>query len=99
MKKMRRLSIEYRHREVTITVEGSTLHVQDGNSDAARGASVCPACGGSWITMTAPPEGDLAAGVDHVLHMLQQSGLHVQASPAGELLICQSSFDKFKETL
>jgi hypothetical protein len=36
MKITKRLSIEFQHREVTISVAGSTLHVQDGEPNAAN---------------------------------------------------------------
>lgn len=97
MKRIRRLSIEFRHREVTITVLGSTLHVQNGNSDAANAPAACPACGSPWVTMVAPANEDVSAGVDRIHHALQQSGLHVQVIQAGQLQICQRSFEKLKE--
>jgi hypothetical protein len=97
MKSTRRLSIEFRHREVTITVEGSTLHVQDANSDAANAPVACPACGSPWFTMAAPADGDVPAGIDRINRALQQSGLHAQVTQAGQLHICQRSFEKLKE--
>ena len=97
MKKTKRLSIEFRHREVTITVEGSTLHVQDSEPDAASAPAACPTCGSPWITRVAPADGDAPAGIDHIRRALQQSGLHVQVSLAGQLRICQRSFEQLKE--
>jgi hypothetical protein len=95
----RRISIEYRYREVTITVEGSTLHVQDTEPDAANAPEGCPICGSSWITRLAPRDGDGPASVDRVRRALQQSGLHVQVTPAGQLRICKKSFEALKEKL
>jgi hypothetical protein len=97
MKKTKRLSIEFRHREVTITVEGSTLHVQDSEPDAANASAACPTCGSPWITIAARADGDAPTSVDRIHHALQQSGLHVQVSPAGQLRICQRSFKELKE--
>jgi predicted Zn-ribbon and HTH transcriptional regulator len=99
MKKTRRLSIEYRHREVTITIEGSTLHVQDSEPEAAHAPAACPTCGSPWITMVAPAVADMPDGVDRIRRALQQSGLHLQVSPAGQLRICQRSFEELKEKL
>lgn len=98
MKMKRRISIEYRHRQLTITVEGSTLHVQDSEPDAANTAADCPTCGSSWITRVAPRDGDGPDSVDRVRRALQQSGLHVQVTPAGQLQICQRSIEELKET-
>ena len=97
MKMKRRISIEYRHREVTITVEGSTLHVQDSEPDAENAPTGCPTCGSSWITRVAPADGDGPASVDRICRALQQSGLHVQVTPTGQLRICQKSFEELKE--
>ena len=97
MKKTKRLSIEFRHREVTITVEGSTLHVQDSEPDAASAPAACPACGSPWITAFTRAAGDVPAGVDQIHRALRQSGMHAQVSPAGLLRICQRSFEELKE--
>ena len=97
MKRTQRLSIEFRHREVTVTVEGSTLRVQDSEPDAASAPAACPRCGSPWIAMVASAGGELPAGVDRILRTLQQSGLHMQVSPAGQLRICQRSFEEIKE--
>ena len=99
MKKVKRLSIELRHREVTITVEGPTLHVQDAEPDAANAVTACPACGSAWITVVAPTGGGVPAGVDSIRRALEQSGLHVQVTPTGQLRICAQSFDALQETL
>ena len=97
MKRTKRLSIEFQHREVTITVEGSTLHVQDSEPDAENAPAACPTCGSPWITRVAPADGDAPAGIDSIHRALQQSGLHVQVTPAGQFLICQRSFEELKE--
>jgi hypothetical protein len=96
MKKTKRLSIEYRHREVTITVEGAALRVEDSGPNAVE---ACPACGSPWITLVAPTGGDFAASVDRIRQSLEQSGLHRQISPAGQIRICQRSFEELKEKL
>ena len=97
MKRTKRLSIEVRHREVTITVQGSTLHVQDSEPDAASAPAACPTCGSPWIARVAPADGDAPTSIDSIHRALQQSGLHVQVSLAGELRICQRSFEELKE--
>ena len=97
MKRTKRLSIEFQHREVTISVAGSTLHVQDSEPDAASASAACPTCGSPWITRVAPADGDGPPSVDRICRALQQSGLHVQVTPAGQLLICQRSFEELKE--
>jgi len=97
MKRTRRLLIEFLQREVTITVEGSTLHEQDSGPDTANAPRACPACGGPWFTVVASAGGDVSAGVDSIRSLLEQSGLHLQVSPAGQLQICQRSFEERKE--
>ena len=97
MKRTRRLSIEFRHREVTITVQGSTLNVRNVDSEAANAPAACPACGSPWFTMVASADGSVPVGVDQIHRALQQSGLHAQVTQAGQLHICQRSFEKLKE--
>jgi len=97
MKRTKRLSIEFRHREVTISVAGSALQVQECEPDAANIPTACPTCGSPWITIAARGDGDVPTSVDRIHHALQQSGLHVQVTPAGQFLICQRSFEELKE--
>ena len=97
MKKIKRLSIEFRHREVTISVAGSALQVQDGESDAVDLPTSCPTCGSPWIIVIARAAGDVSTSADLIHRMLLQTGLHVQAFPAGRLRICQKSFEELKE--
>ena len=97
MKKIKRLSIEIIHRKITIADGGSTLHVQDGESDAMKPSTFCPTCGSPWITVIARAAGDVSTSAEHIHRMLLQTGLHVQAFPAGQLRICQKSFEELKE--
>jgi hypothetical protein len=99
MKRTKRLSIEFRHREVAISVEGSTLHVQNSEPDAAYPPTVCPTCGSPWIPIVARVDGDAPANTDHIHSALEQTGLHLQVSPAGQLQICRRSFEEIKEKL
>ena len=99
MKRTKRLSIEFRHREVTIAVQGPMLYVQASELDVANASAVCPRCGSPWIIRVSPADGDAPAGVDRIRRALQQSGLHVQVTPAGQLRICQRSFEELKEKL
>jgi hypothetical protein len=99
MKTTKRLSIEFRHREVTITVEGSTLRVPGSEPDAADTPTVCPTCGSPWITIVARLDGDAPANTDRIHRALEQTGLHLRVSPAGQLQICRRSFEEFKEKL
>jgi len=98
MKRTKRLSIEFQHREVTIAVMGSTLHVQDSERDAAVDTpTVCPTCGSPWITIVARVDEEGPTNIDRIHRALEQSGLHLQVSPAGQLRICQRSFEELKE--
>lgn len=97
MKRMRRLSIELRRREVTITVQGSTFHVQDADLDTVPPSPGCPACGSPWFTAVAPADRGFHSGIHQIHRVLQQSGLHAQVSPAGQLRICERSIEKLKE--
>ncbi len=80
MKRTTRISIEFQHREVTITVAGSTLHVQDSEPGAPNTLTVCPSCGSPWITIVAQVNGEIPANSDRIRRALQQSGLHLQVS-------------------
>ena len=99
MKTTKRLSIEFRHREVTIAVQGSTPHVEDSEPDAADPSTACPTCGSSWITVVARVDGDAPFHADRIHRVLEQTGLHLQVSPAGQLQICRRSFKEIKEKL
>jgi hypothetical protein len=99
MKRTTRLSIEFQQREVTITVAGSTLHVQGSEPGTRNTPTVCPTCGSPWITIVAQVNGEVSANTDRICRALQQSGLHLQVTPAGQLRICQSSFEELKENL
>jgi hypothetical protein len=102
MRRMKRLSIEFLRREVSLTVEGSALHgatSQAGSQDAAEGvATVCPACGGAWMTALARAEGETPADLERVQQALGQLGLHFQLSQTGQIRICRRSYEEIKET-
>jgi hypothetical protein len=98
MKRTKRLSIEFLHREVVITIEGPLLFVPNSEPVRVDSAAVCPTCGGRWITILALVDGDTPVQTDRIYHALQQSGLHLQVSSAGELRICNKSFEAIKET-
>lgn len=113
MKKMRRVSIEFRHREAKIEVPDSMLHfqgiqmrdiqvqdsqMQDPEPETGSASAVCPLCGSPWITLVSQTVGDVLAVLDRIRIALQQSDLHVQVSTAG-LRICQRSFEEIKEKL
>jgi hypothetical protein len=99
MKRTKRLSIELQHREVTITVTGSALHVRDSEPDSSKTPTVCPTCGSPWITIVAQVDGDAPASTDRIRRALEQFGLHLQVSPAGQPQICRRSFEEIKEKL
>ena len=99
MKITKRLSIEFQHREVTILVAGSTLQVQEHEPGAGKTPAVCPTCGSSWITIIARMDGEVAADTGRIHRALEQSGLHLQVAPAGQLQICRRSFEEIKEKL
>jgi hypothetical protein len=97
MKTTKRLSIEFAHREVTVTIEGSALHGHKSEPDAAHASSLCPVCGSPWITVMAQMDGDSALSTDRICNALEQSGLHLQALSPGQLQICAQSFEQLKE--
>jgi hypothetical protein len=96
MKRTTRLSIEFRHREVTITVAGSTPPVQDSEPGTPNTPTACPTCSSPWITIVAEVDGGGPANTDRIRHALEQSGLHLQVTVAGQLRICQRSFEELK---
>jgi len=99
MKRTTRLSIEFQHREVTVTVQGTTLHARDNEPRGADSPAICPVCGSPWLTLAAPADGEVPASLESVHRTLQQSGLHMQISQAGQLRVCQRSFEELKEKL
>jgi hypothetical protein len=78
MKETKRLSIEYPHREVTITVAGATLHVENSGLDAADVPAMCPTCGSAWIAVVASVDRDLPGCLDHIRGLLQQYSLQLR---------------------
>jgi hypothetical protein len=97
MRRTKRISIEFQHREVTITVDASTVKARGRDSEAPNDKEVCPDCGSPWITIVEPPDNSLAAGVDRMCDALRASGLHLQVSRSGQIRICKKSFEEIKE--
>ena len=97
MKRTKRLSIDFSHRELAITIRGSTPSVQKSDSDAAETTTTCETCDCPWIDIAATADEDVLTSVDRIRYALQQVGLHMQISLAGQLQICQKSFEVFKE--
>jgi hypothetical protein len=97
MRRTKRLSIEFSHREVTLTVEGSTLKPRTAHPETSRDSDTCPECNSPWITVVEPASGQLADDADRICQALRASGLHLQVSQNGQLKICQKSFDEIKE--
>ncbi len=108
MKRTRQVSIVVEHRRVSFTLAGG---VDAGlRSSAASGPDetgleetksppFCPDCGAEWIAVTALG-GELAASGAKAIHRaLLQSGLHVHASPGGQLSICSKSLEGIHENL
>ncbi len=75
MTKTRRVSVEIRHREVTMTMEGSALHSAKSQPD--RG-TVCPACGHPGMTILAQTERDLPDDTELAQRALQPCNVHLQ---------------------
>jgi hypothetical protein len=98
MKKTKRLLIEHWHRELTITIEGPAPPVQDSEWDSANATMACSVCGSRWINLIVTPgSGDVPESVECIRRTLEQSGLHLQVSAAGQLRICQRSLEGLKE--
>ena len=99
MKITKRLSIEFQHREITIAVSNATLHARDDEPGAGNVPVICPACGSPWITVAVDAGEDAAASASSIHRALQQCGLHLHVSAAGQLRICRRSFEEIKEKL
>ncbi len=84
MKKMKRVSIEVRHREVTITMDGSPLNVEVDPAAPGNVMTVCPTCGNARMTIVAGTEGDVPADIERIQRSLEQSGLHRQDAHANK---------------
>jgi hypothetical protein len=82
MRKMKLVSIEFWHREVTTTVEGSAIHGANTQPDAGSAVTVCPTCGNPGMTIVARTDGDVPADVERVQRALQQYGLQLQDTVA-----------------
>ena len=97
MKTKKRLSINFSHREVALSINTSMLSVLNGEPEAADTVTTCHSCDCPWIDIAAAADRDIVAIVDHLRYAFQQVGLHLQISPAGQLQICQNSFQVLKE--
>jgi hypothetical protein len=82
MKKTKRVSIEFWHREVTTRVEGSEIHSEVAPPDADSAVTVCPTCGNPRMTIVARTDGDASVDPDLLQRALQQSGLQIQNAVA-----------------
>ena len=81
---MRRVLIECRHREVTLTMESCAPRVAGSQPDQEGAVAVCPTCGSPRLTITAQADGDLPAGVALVQRALQPSGHSLLDAVASE---------------
>jgi hypothetical protein len=97
MKRTKRISIEFQHREVKIVVSNSTANRQADESEAASAPAVCPVCGSPWMTLVACADGDVAASANSIHRALEQYGLHLHLTAAGQLSICRKSLEAAKE--
>ena len=99
LKRSERVWMEYRHRELAISVEGSTLSIQGSKPDHASLPTACRISRGPWIATIACVKGDAPANVDRIHSAVERFGSHLQDSPAGQLWICKRSPEEFKEKL
>jgi hypothetical protein len=100
MKRTTQISILVEHRTVALSFIGA---VDPGPHPIARAAPghaaqepanitpVCPDCGAAWIVVTALEAEIEAPGMDALYRALQQHGLHLGISSAGQLSICSKS--------
>lgn len=101
MKRTQRVSIEFQHREVTLTVAGSIFDLRDhvpfeGGPDTS---TVCSICGSPWISIVVGTGEEMAATAHVINCALGQAGVHLHVTPAGELQICRKSLEAIKEKL
>jgi hypothetical protein len=75
---MKRVSIEFWHREVTTTVEGSAQRSAKTQSGADGAVTVCPTCGNPGMLIVARTKGEGPTDLELVQRALQQSGLQLQ---------------------
>ena len=98
MKRTQRLSIEIQHREVTITVTGSTVERPDEVHQEARSReAVCDVCGSPWTSVVVHGGDGAITSANSIHRALEQAGMHVQVSATGELTICRNSLEALKE--
>jgi len=99
MKRTKRLSIEFLRREITIAVSNSTPGRPEDAPPAGDSPTICPTCGSPWMTVVELEGGDAAANATSIHRTLQQQGLHLHVSAAGQVSICRRSFEEIKEKL
>jgi len=97
MKRTQRLSIEIQHREVTITVSGSTVERQEEVPQEAGSTMVCDVCGSPWVSVVVHGGDGAITSANSIHRALEQAGMHVQVSATGELTICRNSLEALKE--
>jgi hypothetical protein len=87
MRKIKRVSVEVRHREVTVTMEGSPFQVNEHLPAPKSVAMVCPACGYPERMIVARTEAGVSSGVERIQRALEQGDLPRQdaavAKPPG----------------
>lgn len=105
MKRTRSVSIEIEHRKLTFSLTRTVPpETASGPGTEGGGAAlgpisdppVCPDCGAPWITITAQAGEVGASGTNPIYRALQQRGLHLHVSPAGQLRICNRSFEEIR---
>lgn len=99
MKRTKRISIEFLHREITIAVSNSKLDPRDDKSETGNAPPACSTCGSPWMTIVELEGGNTAPSVTTIHRALRQYGLHLHVSADGQLSICRRSFEQIKEKL
>jgi hypothetical protein len=101
MTRMRRISIQMEHTEVTISVTESASQWGQGSRVTVTGepkpADVCPDCGARWLPNFQDVVRSRALTATQLRAAVSEGRLHLFCSPQNDIWICERSIQQMKE--
>ena len=95
MKRTRRVTLEIKHRSISITrIESHSV----GQPQTPPSASpTCAQCGAPWVLVIRDADSGFDDDSRQILTALLQRGMHAYLSAAGQLWVCSRSFQNLSE--
>jgi hypothetical protein len=95
MKRTRRVTVEIKHRSISITrIESHSVGQTPPSVSPA-----CAECGAPWVLVIRDADSGFDDDSRQILTALLERGMHAYLSAAGQLWVCSRSFQNLSENL